>query len=575
MKQTKTFLRRLASPLAFILLNRYAIFLVSMLSYSMLMKNLGGLGGYAILSEYFEIGLTVYLYFFFNSILRPSRWQALLAAVPILLAYLGQDIYYLMYGKVLRIIELNLIPELLAVLTPVYFVLIILFGLLPLLAFFYSINYRNFSRIILGILPLMMLGSSVEIIPQTYASTFEKVGNEIVLWSDSVSVENNGHFTMLLYREAERKIANLKTEIFRDRPKYDQETQQHADWIKSQGANRNVHLVVMESLMDPTLLRDAKFSSDPIHPSYHKLFGNKLGYSISPVFGGNTSQAEFEVLCGVPAFEELAGVEFNAFTGSPAYCLPGLLGKAGYRSIASNAYKPNFYNTIPAYKGIGFGETYFPREYAGSAESNTYLSTGDTTGEKYMFDGTLFQENLNFVANIIEERPSQPLFNYVLTIYGHMPHQINKEKRPQVLTLLGPYQDPHLEREANQFFYRTQAIAEYVNNLMKIDKNSLIILVSDHLPPLRYGPTTYQKLRYMDNREHSYYYNRIMIIENGKVKKLETIHHYDVPKLVLNYVTQGKYCHGDNCGFPGQSTIKADKVDLHNQYMNLMAHATE
>jgi len=249
---------------------------------------------------------------------------------------------------------------------------------------------------------LLLLGSQEKFFTKAYKNTFEKVGNEIVFWSDSLSVENNGHFTMLLYREAERKVANLKTEAFRNRPVYDEAVHHHADWIKSQGANRNVHVVVMESLLDPTLMRGAKFSSNPIHPSYRKLFGKKLGYSISPVFGGKTSQAEFEVLCGVPAFEELAGVEFNAFTGSPAYCLPGLLELAGYRSIASNAYKPNFYNTIPAYKGMGFGEMYFPREYAGNADSDTYISTGDTTGEQYMFDGTLFKQNLDLVANILK-----------------------------------------------------------------------------------------------------------------------------------------------------------------------------
>jgi len=570
-----TLSRQLPALLAALLLNRYAAFLVGMLLYSLLMKSLGGLGGYSILSEYFEIGLNLYLYYFFNRILRPSRWQALLAAMPILLAYLGQDIYYLMYGKVFRIIELNLVPELLAILTPVYMALFIVVAVLPLAAFLYSINYRKYSAIITGVLPLLLLGSLAEFFPHAYASTFEKVGNEIVFWSDGVSVENNGHFTMLLYREAERKIANLKTELFRNRPVYDETVRQRANWIKSQAADRNVHLVVMESLLDPTLMRGAKFSSSPIHPSYRKLFGNKLGYSISPVFGGKTSQAEFEVLCGVPAFEELAGVEFNAFTGSPAYCLPGLLELAGYRSIASNAYKPNFYNTIPAYKGMGFGETYFPREYAGNADSDTYISTGDTTGEKYMFDGTLFKQNLDFVANILKDDSAKPLFNYVLAIYGHMPHVTNTRKRPPVLKLLGRFQDPQLEREANQFFYRTQAIAEYVNNLVKIDRNSLIILVSDHVPPLQFGPNTYKKLRYLDNREHSINYNRIMIIQDGVVKKLATIHHYDIPKLVLNYITHGSYCQGVSCGFPGQQAPVVDRVAPHDQYMNLMAHATE
>ena len=110
---------------------------------------------------------------------------------------------------------------------------------------------------------------------------------------------------------------------------------------------------------------------------------------------------------------------------------------------------------------------------------------------------------------------------------------------------------------------------------MKIDKHSLIILVSDHVPPLQFGPNTYKKLRYLDNRENSIFYNRIMIIQDGEVKKLATIHHYDIPRLVLNYITRGAYCQGDGCGFPGQQASGVGRVALHDQYMNLMAHATE
>ena len=113
---------------------------------------------------------------------------------------------------------------------------------------------------------------------------------------------------------------------------------------------RNVHLLILESFLDPRLFRDLKLSRDPVHPDFAALFGDQLGLSIAPVFGGATSQAEFEVLCGVPALERLSSVEFNTFTGAPARCLPDLLGQLGYRAVASNAYKPNFFNTQSAYK---------------------------------------------------------------------------------------------------------------------------------------------------------------------------------------------------------------------------------
>jgi len=159
-----------------------------------------------------------------------------------------------------------------------------------------------------------------------------------------------------------------------------------------------------------------------------------MGFSVSPVFGGKTSQAEFEVLCGVPAFQELAGVEFNSFTGVPAYCLPGTLQLAGYRAVATNSFKPPFFNAVSAYEGIGFGEMYFPRESVDDA--TTYLSTGDTTGEIYMFDGELFRQNLQFVEEALSDKDSPPLFRDVLTMFGHLPYVLTQDKRPYLLKLL-------------------------------------------------------------------------------------------------------------------------------------------
>lgn len=552
--------------------NRFTILLLVLFCYSLFVEHLGGLrGGWAFARQYLEVGLILYLYWYLNAILHPTRWQGVLAAAPILLAYVGQDIYYLLLGKVFRFIELTEVAELFNVTSRKFLVLIVLAGLIPLGGFLASINYRRRAVICLGGLPLLFLVGFAEISPEAALLAFKKVGREVVNWSDTIPAEQNGRLAMLWYREAERKIAFAKTDSFRDRPAYEKVAGERAGWLKEKGLKRNVHVVVMESFVDPTLFRDAVYTRSPVHPDYARLFGDKLGLSVSPVFGGKTSQAEFEVLCGVPAFQELAGVEFNSFSGVPAYCLPGTLKMAGYRTIASNSFKPTFFNAISAYEGIGFGEMYFPKEFNGEAE--TYLSTGDTTGEMYMFDGVLFDQNLRFIEKAMAGEDAPPVFNYVLTMYGHLPHILNQEKRPSILKLVSRFRDPQLERVANQFFYRSQAVAEYVQKLIDLDRTSLIILVSDHVPPLQ-GLATYHKLRYLDNRDDNIHLNRILIIEDGKAKKYATIHHYDVPKLVLNYLTRGEYCRENRCGF-AENRFLHDRETLHDDYMRVMAHAIE
>lgn len=518
-----------------------------------------------------ELYLLFYLFWYLNTITRPSRWQALLAASPIFLAYIGQDIYFLMLGKIFRLIELTEVTELFNVMSLAYLALVVLAGTGTLVTFIWSINFRRKAVLLLGITPLLMLAAYTEFFPERFLASFKKVGREVVNWSDTIPVQLNGRLTMLFFREAERKIARGKTELYHDRPGYTKEAERRAEWLKAKGNSKNVHLVLMESFVDPTLFRGAAYTKDPAHPSYRKMFGAGLGFSISPVFGGKTSQAEFEALCGVPAFQELAGVEFNAFSGAPAYCLPGILGLTGYRTIATNSFKPTFFNAVSAYEGIGFSEMYFPREF--SPKSETYVIAGDTAREIYMFDGVLFAQNLQFVEKGLADGQGKPIFNYVLTMYGHLPHVLDAEKRPTILDLVSRFRDPQLARVANQHYYRTQAIVEYVEKLRKIDPHSLIILVSDHLPPLQ-GVTTYNKLRYLDNKEGNTFMNRILILEDGKVTKYATIHHYDIPKLVLNYLSAGEYCRENTCGFT-ENKLLPDRQGLYDEYMRLMAHAIE
>ena len=552
--------------------NRYVGLFLVLFCYTLLFENLGGLkGGVVFARQYLDLWLILYFYWYLNAIVRPSGWQPFLAAAPIFLAYIGQDIYYLMLGKVFRFVELTEVAELFNVIAIQYLLLIIVAGAIPLIGFLYAVNYRRIVAIILGILPLVFLVSAVELAPAWTLQTFKKVGREVINWSDAIPVEQNGRFAMLLYREAERKIAFARTDSFRDRPLYEKEAAKRTEWLKKNGSKRNVHVVVMESFVDPTLFKGAVYTKDPAHPDYKKLFGDRQGFSISPVFGGKTSQAEFEILCGVPAFQELAGVEFNSFSGVPTYCLPGILKQAGYRTIASNSFKPTFFNAVNAYEGIGFGEMYFPREFNG--DSNSYITTGDVKNEIYMFDGVLFNQNLEFIQESLADGDAPPLFNYILTMYGHLPYVLNKEKRPSLLKLISRFRDPSLERAANQFFYRSQAVAEYVNKLLEIDRNSLIIMVSDHVPPLQ-GLTTYQKLRYLDNREGNIHMNRILIVEDGKVKKYATIHHYDVPKMILNYLSKGAYCLENTCNYE-KNRLVDDRESLRDDYMRLMAHAIE
>ena len=564
--------QRYWSHLKPLLINRYSIFIAFLLSYTGILQHFGGLPSFRE-AWHLEIPLLLYLYYYLNLILRPFRLKPLVAAAPIVLLYLGFDLYYILFGRMPQIIELAELPEMFVVFPlPLSLLIGILIGL-PVLAFLASIQFRKAHALVLGALPFVILVLNVEIAPESFMEGFKETQGEIVFYSDVHSTRYNGRIGMTLYNEARRKSYLTKIDQYRGNSVCRQEFNKEVCKVKEQPDKRNVHMIVLESFLDPTLMKGAKFSRPPADPSFEELFHGKGGLSISPVFGGATAQAEFEALCGVPAMRELSGVEFNVFSGAKTFCLPNILTQGGYETTSTNSFVPDFFNATNAYTGMGFEKIYYPSEYAVGRE--TYFSRGDVTDEMYIFDGDLLSQNLEFISQRLKKNPDQPLFNYILGIYGHTPHEINTDKRPEVVTMQSKFKDDQLGRSANQYYFRTKAIATFVKGLIKIDPQSLIILVSDHLPPLSYGPNTYRDFNYlgMGGSEGSIYLNRILIVENGQAIQYNTIHHFDIPRIVLNYVTRGQYCQEHACDFKSDNEIAIDKTVFRDEYMAIMAQA--
>lgn len=558
------------------LVNRYSIFLLFAMLYPGIVEWLHGKSFEWITfvgeaSLWLEIPFVMYLYYLLNRWLKPNSLQPFLAAFPILLSYLIYDLYFLMYGKSIRLIEITELPELMDVFPPLYYVLLGIFVGLPVVLFLINLDYRSFRQQIIHALPLWALMTLIIFSPETFAKWFSKIGT-VNAWSDEENVSNNGRFAMTLYSEARRRKVNQDLEQIRDRKAYIIENRNHiADVSAKISQKRNVHLIVLESFLDPNMFANVSYSRNPMHETLSPFY-RENSWSISSVFAGGTSQSEFELLCGVPAFAEYTAVEFNSFTGSAAYCLPGMLEEMGYRTIASNAYKPSFFNTIPAYKGIGFGEIYFSREY--DRASPTYLTTGDIHKERFMYDGHLFDQNYNFLFGAKNQVGDKPTFNYILGVFGHFPHHIDESIRPPVVEMQSSVKDGMLARYANQYYYRTQELATYLNRLQERDPDSLIIAISDHLPPLSRGSESYHKLGYLENREDSIHFNRVIILDRGEQKIYPNMHHFDVPDIILDALTAGAHCQSNTCNHLSEDR-PVKREDFRPRYTHIMAHATE
>jgi len=573
--------------------NRYVLFILFFYLYSqfvfVLIRKASDLPVWTwffLLHQKLELPILLYLFWYLNILIKPSRFRALIAATPLFFSYLAFDIVFLLLDRAARLTDLEQVPDLIYVTPPFYLICAsgAVVGYLLLLCF--SLSIKRWKAIIFGMLPLVALVVIVEVFPHLFVNAFQHYlatrNPEALEWSDAADISTHGRFFMLCYYEARRCLARKKLDTLHNRQAYDQEALELVNWLKGKVNRRNVHLVLMESFVDPTLFMAATYSQSPIHPDYQKMFAGRMGYSLSPVFGGRTTEAEFEALCGVPAYNELGGVEYGLFSGSEAWCLPGILRGAGYRAATANTTKPSTFNSYKGLRGAGFGEQYYPKEYplpkGYSLVTDTYLSlAGVSKNEGMMFDGDLFAKNREFVRRALAEKNHPPLFNYLRAIYGHVPYWLDEKKRPKVIKFTSKDHDDYLELVVNQIWYRTQAVAEHVRELTKIDPDGLIILFSDHLPPLS-GISTYSRLRYLNNGQDSIHMNRILIIDRGKPQQYKTIHHYDIPRLILNALTDGAFGDTWQGAFsePGRSLdAAAGQAELHRRYMRLMAHAVK
>ena len=232
------------------------------------------------------------------------------------------------------------------------------------------------------------------------------------------------------------------------------------------GRRRNLHVVLEESFWDPAPLTAAGLHRSPLDPRFLKLW-DQAGRStaLSPAFGGQTANAEFEVLCGFPLAQGAVRFEQSLNSGLP--CLPRLLQAAGYRTQAAHPNAPGFWNRQASYDRIGF---------------ETFWSLGDFIQDDmtsiFLSDASLHRQ---VVEKLAATRDPRPVFDYIVTYYGHWLYDLDS-KRPRAIATTT--QVDELARYISVMHWKSREMMEAIERWRRDDPDSVIVIFGDHLPLL-------------------------------------------------------------------------------------------
>ena len=302
--------------------------------------------------------------------------------------------------------------------------------------------------------------------------------------------------------------------------------------VQSGVPGRNVHLIVLESFWDPMALSKAGFSADPLDPAFRRLWA-ETGNSqvLSPVFGGYTANAEFETLCGFPVTED--AVFFEGWLRRDVPCLPRHLKTIGYHSIASHPNIAAFWNRVNAYRRIGFDSYWSIDDFVLDDMNKTFLG-----------DASFYRQVLQKITPMLHT--GTPVFDYVLTIFGHLDYPLNESRPPVIQTAV----DSKLVRDyANTMYYKSRELMAFLKDLRAQDPESLIVLFGDHPPFL--GPNhggftdsgllADKRANFQDRMFKNLVATPLVVIDgkHGPLK-LGEVPMYQLPGIILDLLGDGR-----------------------------------
>ncbi len=236
----------------------------------------------------------------------------------------------------------------------------------------------------------------------------------------------------------------------------------------------NFIFLQLESFFDPTLLKDASFSADPV-PFFRSLQEEySSGFLTVPSIGAGTANTEFEILTGInldffgPGEYPYKTILKETTCESIAYNLSAL----DYTTHAIHNNEGTFYGRHTVFSQLGF-DTFTPIEYMGTYRTTPLGWPKDEILTEQIFDALNSTEGQDLV--------------YTISVQGHgaFPEKpILTDPAISILSLPEELEDRHNELEyfVNQLHEMDAFLRRLTTMLSEYEEEVVLVMYGDHLP---------------------------------------------------------------------------------------------
>jgi phosphoglycerol transferase MdoB-like AlkP superfamily enzyme len=299
--------------------------------------------------------------------------------------------------------------------------------------------------------------------------------NKTALWipySQKMNYYNTGFIGGFLYN---LKVDPMDKPAGYSKEKVEEITKKYKDLAKNKNKTRtqrepNIIYIMSESFSDPSRLNGLTISGDPLADYYEMANQTYSGNMLSQNYGGGTANIEFEALTSFSM--ELMNPQMTTpytmlvpkMTEFPS--LVSVLKDRNYQTTAIHPYNTSMYKRKDVYNVFGFDQF---------LDEDTMTYTDTIQKNPYISDAAAYKE----VMDILKD-DSTPQFIHLVTMQTHMPYSGKYTALDYQAS--GEGNMDSLQNYLQDVSYSSQALKTFLNELKKVDRQTLVVFWGDHLP---------------------------------------------------------------------------------------------